>query len=99
MRLIDADTFRESWLENGENEYVYNTNSVLESIDEALTVDAVPVVHGEWLPEYVIGYDGIYPAIYAADCSRCGKPTKRGKHFNYCPNCGAKMDGEEDKQK
>ena len=33
MRLIDADRMREDWLENGENEYVYDTNAVLENID------------------------------------------------------------------
>ena len=43
-RLIDADPFREWWLENGENEYVYDTNCFLESIDEQPTIDAIPVV-------------------------------------------------------
>lgn len=43
-RLIDADAMRKEWLENGENEFVYDTNAVLESIDEQPTVDAVPVV-------------------------------------------------------
>ena len=37
-RLIDADALREEWLENGENEYVYDTNSFLESIDNAPTI-------------------------------------------------------------
>ena len=37
-RLIDADALREDWLENGENEYVYDTNSFLESIDIAPTI-------------------------------------------------------------
>lgn len=44
MRPIDADVMRNEWLENGENEYVYDTNSVLESIDQQPTLDAVPVV-------------------------------------------------------
>ena len=44
MGLIDADAMREDWLENGENEYVYDTNCILESIDEQPTIDAVPVV-------------------------------------------------------
>ena len=47
-RLIDADRMREDWLENGENEYVYDTNAVLESIDEQPTVDAVEVVRQLW---------------------------------------------------
>lgn len=40
MRLIDADAMREDWLENGENEYVYDTNAILESIDEQPTIES-----------------------------------------------------------
>ena len=47
-RLIDANAMREDWLENGENEYVYDTNAVLNSIDAQPTVDAVEVVHARW---------------------------------------------------
>ena len=43
-RLINANAMRQAWLENGENEYVYDTNAVLESIDAQPTVDAVEVV-------------------------------------------------------
>lgn len=39
MRLIDADAMRQDWLENGQNEYVYDTNAVLDSIDEQPTID------------------------------------------------------------
>ena len=44
MRLIDANAMRDDWLENGENEYIYDTNAVLDSIDSQPTVDAVEVV-------------------------------------------------------
>ena len=44
LRLIDADAMRDDWLKNGENEYVYDTNAVLDSIDSQPTVDAVEVV-------------------------------------------------------
>ena len=44
MRLIDANAMRDDWLENGENEYVYDTNAVLDSIDSQPTMDAVEVV-------------------------------------------------------
>ena len=43
-RLINANALREDWLQNGENEYVYDTNAFLESIDKQPTVDAVEVV-------------------------------------------------------
>ena len=46
QRLIDANALREDWLENGENEYVYDTNSFLESLDDAPTIDpeTLPIV-------------------------------------------------------
>lgn len=43
-RPIDANAMREDWLENGENEYVYDANAVIDSIDEQPTMDAVEVV-------------------------------------------------------
>lgn len=49
-RLIDADAMRQEWLENGENEYIYDTNAVLDSIDAQPTVSRwIPVT--ERLPE------------------------------------------------
>ena len=47
VRLIDANAMRDDWMENGENEYVYDTNAVLDSIDSQPTVDAVEVVRGK----------------------------------------------------
>lgn len=46
MRTIDADKMREEWLDYGENEYVYDTNAVLESIDNQPTIDQ----YGTWIP-------------------------------------------------
>ena len=60
-----------------------------EIIAEAPTVDAVEVVHGRW---------GEYEAFKGAasfngyPCSACGKRVST--KTNYCPNCGAKMDGD-----
>lgn len=44
-RLIDADALREDWLESGENEYVYDTNAFLDSLDIAPTI--IPAEEGE----------------------------------------------------
>jgi hypothetical protein len=53
--------------------------------DKAPTVDAVPVVHGKWKFDDFDG-DG-----YDYTCSVCGLSFRNSG--NYCPNCGAKMDG------
>jgi predicted RNA-binding Zn-ribbon protein involved in translation (DUF1610 family) len=53
------------------------------------SADVVEVKHGEWI---VCG-DGEYVPFM---CSACGKTTSwyHKQTANYCPNCGAKMDGE-----
>ena len=61
-------------------------------------VDAVEVVHGRWLKTEVEAgdpYDG--NSVYCFDvmmCSVCGCHFDVSEAMNYCPNCGAKMDGE-----
>lgn len=60
----------------------------------AYVTDVAPVVHGRWeCSEYDI-------SDYWR-CSACGEdwffeydPTGDDTKVNYCPNCGAKMDGE-----
>jgi len=60
--------------------------------------DVAPVVHGEYIGEYD-GYADGNPVCDMWYCSVCGccfedwdeKPT-----YNFCPNCGAKMDGKEE---
>lgn len=63
---------------------------LLDAILDAPTADVVEVRHGEWK----ICSDGYYPY-----CSRCRyEPEISTRYSNnltpYCPNCGAKMDGE-----
>lgn len=59
-------------------------------LEDAPTVDAVEVVHGRWNRVEADLGGGIKTHRFA--CSECGflKNTLIG---NYCPNCGAKMDG------
>ena len=57
--------------------------------------DVVPVKHGHW-----ISLDDYFED---AQCSECGDALVIGdcsfndfcECYNYCPNCGAKMDGDE----
>ena len=65
-------------------------------IMDAPTVDAVPVRHGHYVGEGD-GYANGELVYDVWKCSECGcvfedeyeKPT-----YNYCPNCGARMDAE-----
>ena len=72
-RAIDADAFREWWLENGENEYVYDTNAFLDAIDNwpTLTPPNEWVSAEERLPEpgeRVIATDGAFVGEGYMDC-------------------------------
>ena len=57
-------------------------------VKDAPAVDAAPVVHGRWM--HHAGY---------AMCSACGDECWADSvvTYNYCPNCGAKMDKEEER--
>ena len=90
-RLIDADALR-CEIDGCSFESGYDAGKVLIMIAEAPTVDAVEVVHGRWVDNMVRNWH----------CSVCGKKVPRQVYFdgycyddklNYCPNCGAKMDG------
>ena len=51
------------------------------------TVDAVEVVHGRWIEPY----------RQWVECSNCGTGYVKYEFIaraNYCPNCGAKVDGD-----
>ena len=53
---------------------------------------AEPVRHGKWIKADSQQYfRKHYPAF---TCSECGKRKDSQKTWNYCPNCGARMDKE-----
>lgn len=72
----------------------------IDRIASAPTIDAVPVVHGRW--ESIHKYnDGERAVGTCSVCKATGElRTKRDEwccwaiDSPYCPNCGAKMDGE-----
>ena len=71
--------------------------NVIMCVKNAPTVDAVEVVHGRWLPvkynEYYSG--GQHRTVWHLKCSSCNHIAyKQPYGLNYCPNCGAKMDGD-----
>lgn len=70
-----------------------NFSDSIDIIEDASTVDAEPVRHGKWIETYAYG-------AWHYDCPFCddGYATKERekKPANFCSNCGAKMDKEED---
>ena len=86
MRPIDADRALEIVRDQGiahPNAY-HLTNYATLILREAPTIDVAPVVHGRW-----IMHDDEFGLT--CECSACHIETMGDG--NYCPNCGAKMDG------
>ena len=92
MRLIDAEAFLKTENDRcgsaplvgtctSDNEYLSDR------LKKAPTIEAKPVVHGRW--EEASDGDGIVCPFCRTDFCTIIYDTE---HFNYCPNCGAKMD-------
>ena len=62
------------------DDYHQYMRNVLRSVESA---DVAPVRHGRWDSD-----------MSGAWCSVCGEYSEG--EWNYCPNCGARMDGESD---
>lgn len=89
---IEREAAIESFRKNLDGGYVLTndaqTTHILQSLPAA---DVVPVVRGKWIDDKVSFYRG---------CSECGCFLEYavdtfldyGDHYNYCPNCGAKME-------
>ena len=93
MRPIDADAMMMRVNGHGTNKYgVLHDVDIRTFINEQPTIDAVPVVHGEWTNRRTWTHDGEWY------CTACDKEItiymgeKRGNdRYKYCPNCGARM--------
>lgn len=89
MRLIDADAL----LERMKRTIRYF--NIKFDIEEAPTIEAEPVRHGRWDDT---GRYTFTDGSLAIRCTECGAALHLDEwekyHWNYCPNCGAKMDGD-----
>ena len=53
-------------------------------------IEVAPVRHGKWIEQEKYTFGVMY------DCSICdNRILDNGHSWNYCPNCGAKMDEKE----
>lgn len=95
-RPIDADAMRQEWLENGENEHVYDTNAMLNSIDQQPTINPEDLrPKGKWIGIEYDGYADGCPVYDLWECSNCGNEEKGEdvpEQNPFCRCCGAKME-------
>ena len=95
MRLIDADALIADLYDEKKHNLLIARFKLCTAdmvdlkflINEAPTIDAAPVVHGEWI--WTERGDEDYEQYFV--CSKCGQ--QQYVETNYCPDCGAKMDG------
>ena len=99
-RLIDANAvlakqFTAGLSDASGNYYGHADVVFVNDIENAPNVDAVEVVHGRWIERPLDNF-----RKYEVKCSECGfigignyDQYLEPIDFNYCPNCGAKMDG------
>ena len=94
MRLIDADAtiYALNVASRGDSKDVIR-NLVICFLLASPTVDAEPVRHGKWLCS-----DDIYETAVCSVCNfDTGEPYEYvKKSWNFCPNCGAKMERKEE---
>ena len=74
---------------NGLNCRACWVDDMVGDVEDTPAADVAPVVYGMWV------YAKTYYDIDECNCSLCGQlmTTAIDKRMNYCPNCGAKMDG------
>lgn len=68
----------------------YPHTEVKETILKQPVVDVRPAMHGKWMETMVVGG---FAESWESTCSICGKSWRDIGKPNYCPNCGARMEG------
>lgn len=84
-----AALVKERWFDD----YVQGYSSAIDDIIAEPTADVQEVKHGHWIEQAKIKKDGEVRLVHW-QCSLCGCFLGTNT-ANYCPACGAKMDGEE----
>jgi len=96
-RYIDADALHEAlkakqkWIVRCGDKHNegYTYDQVHFAIDDAPTIEPK---RGEWIE--IKRYWEINQWVYEIECSVCKERIKNPYEPHFCPNCGAKMDGE-----
>ena len=106
-KALCSDCHMRKGIKNGKEQFVYeigeapcrgcDIDTALDYVDDYPTADVAPVKHGKWMP-FLPEYGDMYT------CSECQKVTRYFQKkqwipanlYDYCPNCGARMDGEDE---
>lgn len=93
---VDSETYNIFYWGMTIEELYYN---LCKLIDDEPTADVQPVAHAEWIGFTRSAFlccdhtgEPIYRDTTVWKCSHCSRNTV--VRDNYCPNCGARMDGD-----
>lgn len=94
MRLIDADEIRWTTLQDGFG----RTNTCIAFVSD---INAMPTIEtegrecGRWEAYHTKWVNNDGSPLFLT-CNKCGRSVVNdfSDHWNYCPNCGAKMENE-----
>ena len=95
MRLIDANALAETYCDIDKmfHSEPWDLEDILAFLNDASTIEAAPVVHGKWVDHMCRDWR----------CSECGGKIHKVRRVDgycyddkpkYCPDCGARMDGD-----
>lgn len=85
--------------ERANEHFIFGIESVLEYVQNLPAADVAPVVHGRWISWEEA--DNPIPSPHWHECSVCHDAAQVLVNdiellSGYCPNCGARMDGDDD---
>lgn len=84
LMILNDDNLAQRVIDNNDVQWC------LSELQDMLAADVAPVVHGRWET------NSDRPDTLICSMCKCGFDMWKHDPHNYCPNCGAKMDGDSD---
>lgn len=68
---------------------------LMNEIKEIPPADVAPVIHARWIKHKIDKYDF---TLHCSNCAWIDEINSEWGKYKYCPNCGAKMDENENEE-
>lgn len=92
--LCPVGRYGRSYVYGSDREKYDNWDEIIDALENIPAADVAPVVHARWIHSR---YEDCSEQFEIVKCSQCNHEAYAMAFYvrggNYCPNCGAKMDG------